>query len=156
MTTQPSPDALRTWAKGVHTSEAATELLLRAFGGRLAGAGHPWIHRDDDDVDWWWIEWDDIPPNLGALSGGERRLLMIVASIGGAQVPESLGELISGLDRSTVALVLAAVSHAAGTQEHREYLPSRVDDSGTLVIDPSSPRVDLGPLYPWPDQEEPR
>ena len=79
---------------------------------------------------------------------------MIVASIGGAQVRESLGELITCLDRNTVALVLAAVSHAAGTHEHREHLPSRVDVAGNPVIGPTSPRVDLGSLYLWPDPKE--
>ena len=35
------------------------------------------------DLDGWtWIEFEAIPANIGPLSGGERRLLMIVASIG--------------------------------------------------------------------------
>jgi hypothetical protein len=146
-----SAEALRAWAKGLYTSEAATELLLRAFGGRFATDAQPWIHRDDD---WWWIEWDAIPPNLAGLSGGERRLLLIAASIGG-NAPVNVGDLITGIDRPTVALVLAALSHAAGTQEHTEYMPTVLDD-GQRVIDPTSPRLDLGPLYPWPDQETSR
>lgn len=35
---------LRRWAKGTYTTEAATELLLRAFNGRFAEPGNPWIH----------------------------------------------------------------------------------------------------------------
>ena len=58
--------------------------------------------------------------------------------------------MISGLDRGNAALVLAAISHAAGTHEHREYVPTVLDD-GTRLVDLTSPRLGLGPLYPWPE-----
>ena len=40
-------DDLRAWAKGDYTLEAATELLIRAFGGVYAELRQPWIHTDE-------------------------------------------------------------------------------------------------------------
>ena len=62
-------DALRAWAKGMYTYEAATELLLRAFNGRYADARQPWI-RTDDDSGKPWIDFESIPEYLDML---ERR-----------------------------------------------------------------------------------
>jgi hypothetical protein len=122
-------------------------MLIRAFGGRFADPRWPRIHEDSDGGAW--IEFEAIPDHLGRLSGGERRVLMFVAAFG-AGVPVDLPDVISGLDRGNVALLLAALSHAAGTQEHAEYAPTRTSDSRP-VIDPTSPRLDLGPLYRWPE-----
>jgi len=41
-------DDLRAWARGMYTTEAATELLLRAFGGKFAAPGNPWIHTSTE------------------------------------------------------------------------------------------------------------
>jgi hypothetical protein len=139
------PRGLRSWAKGSRTTEAATELLLRAFVGRLGTIGHAWVESDDAISRW--IDWKDIPDNVASLSGGERRLLMLAASIGGG-TPVSLGDLITRLDRSTVALVLAALSHAARIQTQHDLRihlqpgdpePTHVDDLGLVR-----------PLYSWP------
>jgi hypothetical protein len=44
-----APDeALRAWAKGRYSTEAATELLIRALGGRFAQPPWPWIHEESD------------------------------------------------------------------------------------------------------------
>ena len=140
-------EALRAWAKGLYSLEAATELLSRALGGRFAQPPWPWIHEESDGGAW--IEFETIPDHIGPLSDGERRILTVVASLG-AGVPVDLSDVISSLDRGNVALLLAALSHAAGTQEHAEYVPTRTSDAGS-VLDPTSPRLDLGPLYPWPE-----
>lgn len=58
---------------------------------------------------------------IGDLSGGERRLVRLVASLGGGR-PVDLYENVS-VDRPTVALVLAAIAHAAGTHEHSDVIP---------------------------------
>ena len=34
-------DQLRAWARGLYTTEAATELIIRAFNGRFATTGQP-------------------------------------------------------------------------------------------------------------------
>lgn len=47
MTADISHAALRNWARGSHPDEAGVEFLIRAFGGRFAGAGYPWIRSGD-------------------------------------------------------------------------------------------------------------
>ena len=39
-------DQLRAWARGIHATEAATDLLIRALGGTFATHGRPWILSD--------------------------------------------------------------------------------------------------------------
>jgi hypothetical protein len=138
-------EALRAWAKGLYTAEAATELLIRAFGGRFAEPHWPWVH---DGADGTWIEFEIIPDHVGPLSGGETRLLMIVAGLG-AGTPVDLSDVVSSLSRNNVALVLAALSHAAGAHEDVDMNHCRTAE-GVVVIDPTSLRLGLEPLYPWP------
>lgn len=105
---------LRHWAKGNYALEAGVELLIRPFHGRFAGAWQPWVEPGDGDGVWW------IDPekfDIGALSGGERRLLSVAESLLGGQ-PVDLAEALPGMDRECVELVLAAVSHASGSHEH--------------------------------------
>ncbi len=143
MTADMSHTALRNWARGSHRDEAGVEFLIRAFGGRFAGAGYPWIRSGDHGE--WWVEWETITGDaIGALSGGEQRLLRLVASIGGGR-PVNLADALAGLDRGVLQLVLAAIAHAAGSHEHSDV---RVDDTGApLAVDL------LPPLYPWPRTE---
>lgn len=118
---------LRAWAKGMWTTEAGTELLIRAFNGRYAGHGWPWIERGEPArFRSPWIDFEAIPVQLGALSGGEQRLLRIAASIGSRSTEGiSLSDNLPGLDDTLQRLVLAAVAHAMGA----------------------------GYLYPWPEEE---
>ena len=46
-------------------------------------------------------------------SGGERRMLLIAASIAGG-IPVSLYDVLPGIDRRNASLVVGAVAHAAG------------------------------------------
>ena len=39
--------ALREWARGMFTTEAATELLIESFRGRFAALGNPWVQPGD-------------------------------------------------------------------------------------------------------------
>lgn len=133
-----TPQKLREWAKGSLTSEAGTELLLRAFGGRFAAPGSPWILTDDPDRPW--IDFDSIPDLIGGVSGGERRFLLIAASIGGG-TSVVLSDVLPGLDRTVMELVLAAAAHAAGT--HQGSVMIQAPD-GTVSFEQP------GPLYPWP------
>ncbi len=71
---------LRAWAKGIHTSGAAVELLIRGFGGRFAAPGNPWIQPREHIGHW--ADLEAIPGNIRALSSGERAYLLITASIG--------------------------------------------------------------------------
>lgn len=140
-----TPDELRAWAKGSLPLEAATELLLRAFGGRFAQPGWPWMVHDAEYGNTY-IDFDAIPASLGGLSGGEQRFLNIAASLGGGW-PVILNDVLPGLDRNLLDLVLAAAAHAAGSHQ------------GTVVVDnpDGSMRFDHPPtLYPWPESAQNR
>lgn len=133
-------DQLRAWAKGTYPQEAATELLIRAFGGRFASPGQPWMGvRDHGEP---WIDFEAIPSYVGALSGGEQRFLLLVASLAGDGLVV-LGDVLTGLDRDLMRLVLAAVAHAAGTHEGAEII--HTPDGSTDL------RRVSGSLYPWPE-----
>ena len=130
-------EQLRAWARGVYPSEAATELLIRAFNGRFAEPGWPWIHSTAQDH---WIDFSTIPEQIAGLSGGEQRFLRIAASIGSTDATVNLGDCLTGLDRPRLQLVLAAIAHAAGSHEHHEI--TRHPD-GTLAL--TTP----GSAHPW-------
>ena len=70
---------LRDWAAGDLALEAATELMITASHGRFVQPEWPWMHPTAHGQ---WIDFSTIPVQIGALSGGEQRLLRIAASIG--------------------------------------------------------------------------
>ena len=133
-------EALRTWAAGSYADTAAVELLARAFGGRFAGAGHPWIGTDTTGRTW--LDGDALRAASG-LSGGERRVLALVAALIDAQ-PVEIVDVVSGLDRQHLDLVLAALAHAGGSHEHAAVV---IDPDGAAHL--SRP----GSLHPWPSAE---
>lgn len=135
-------DQLRARAQGSYTLEAGTEMLIRAFGGRFAEPGNPWIDVDPMGGKLW-IDFEEIPHHVGALSGGERRFLMLAVSVA-ADVPVGIGEIMDGLDRDLVELALAAFAHAAGSREHSGV---SISDDGLSLIRGERP----GTLYPWPE-----
>lgn len=137
---------LRSWAKGLYPLEAAVELLVRASDGRFANPGYPWI-QPCDQPGWWWLDHEAITDdNLCALSGGEQRILRIVASLAGG-TPVNLYAELPGLDRELMSLALAAMAHANGSHEHADI---RIDhDRGVAVLDGHLPS-----LHPWPDPAE--
>lgn len=147
MSVQGSVSGLRSWARGVYAVEAAVELLARYARGRFARPGWPWVVTDASrGGSGYWLDADALAPvELAGFSGGERRLLALVGSLASG-APVDLSEALPGLDRASVALVLAAIAHAAGTHEHR----------GDLSIDPATGGLVWGPvlgsLYPWPTE----
>lgn len=134
---------LRRWAKGSYTYEAATELLLRGFGGRFARAGQPWVKKEEGSANVW-IDFDSIPDLVEGLSGGERRFLLLAASLA-ESFPVVLGDVVPGLDRGNLALVLAAIAHAGGSHEHSDV---RMNPDGSLSLGSGY----LESLYPWPEE----
>lgn len=129
-------DELREWSRGLLPLEAATELLIRTG---WAAPGYAWIRREDDGRVW--VDFESIPEQIGALSGGEQRVLRIAASLG-ADSPIILGDELTGLDRTTTALVLAAIAHTAGV--HTAGRSIEVNTAGLPAL------VDVPPLYTWP------
>lgn len=130
-------EALRAWAAGSHPDTAAVELLARAFDGRFAAPGQPWIATDDAGR----ARLD--PATLRAasyLSGGERRVLTLVAALLDGHPVDIVGVVV-GLDRDPLDLVLAALAHAAGSHEHATL---------TFAPDGTAHFSRPGPLHPWP------
>lgn len=141
-------DDLRSWAKGSYTSEAGTELLLRAFGGRYAAVGNPWVHASGTSTEGYtenaWIDFEALGEhaNNGPYSGGERRFLLLAASLA-EEVPVVLSEVVPGLDRQNLDLVLAAIAHAGGSHQHSDI---HENADGSMTLHPGY----LDSLHPWP------
>jgi len=77
----------------------------------------------------------------GAFSGGEQRLTRIAVSLIDPDAPVQLHEDIPGLDREGLSLVLAAIAHANGSQEHSGLV---TDDTGRTGF------TRLDTAYAWP------
>lgn len=135
-------DAIRAWAKGIYSMEAAAELLIRAGlasrGPWLTEFGGPGPRMIAINVDKLAAE-----AEAGWMSGSEAHVASIAASLLGGPAVD-LSEALSGLDRPTAALVLAAMSHATGSHEH----------GGVTIINGHLHRgTPPGPLYPWPESQ---
>ncbi|MBF8190699.1 hypothetical protein ITP53_34310 [Nonomuraea sp. K274] len=74
------------------------------------------------------IDWPEAIAALTAgrlpCSGGERRILLIAASIARA-VPVDLSDALTGLDRANIGLVAATVLRACGLQD--QMIPPQLD-----------------------------
>jgi hypothetical protein len=128
---------LREWAQGWYATEAAVELLIRSFGGRFASAGQPWVrHRPAG----FWLDSDALAEHMGALSGGEQRVLTVVWSLASGEPLAEVASILAGVDQDNLTLILAAFSHASGSHEHTAA--SR--DGGLAQLNRP------GPLVPWP------
>ena len=135
-------DRLRPWATGSLPLAAAVELLIRAFDGRFARHEQPWIRIEANGYAW--LDDHALAAGLGRLSGGERRVLSIVAALadtsGNRRI--DLADAITEIDRTHLDLVLAALAHAAG---------SHLDSTLVLADNGDSVRlVHLSTLHPWP------
>lgn len=130
---------LRSWAKGMYTTEAGVELLIRS--GRVY-AGAPWLHAVNGRVA---VDVDELLASSGVLSGGERRLVDVAASLLSEAHPVDLGDAIAGIDRPGVELVLAALAHASGSHEHSGFAYGD-DGRPTGIIAHTT-------LYAWPTEE---
>lgn len=134
-------DGLRRWARGAYAEEAAVELLVRAFDSRFASNQYPWV-RPCDRPGWYWLDGERLIDGTGALSGGQRRVLAVAASLVSGAALTDLGGLLTGLDRPNLELVLAALAHAAGSHEQ---VDAHVE--GDLLV-----YRRLGPVLAWPTQ----
>ena len=129
---------LRDWARGSLPMMAGVELILRAFDGRFARPSRPWIVTEPDGRVW--VDADAPSDGVGAMSGGERRVLaMVTALLGGT--PVDVVDIITGLDRANLHLVLAALAHAAGSHEYADVVVGP-DGLGHLTRP--------GPVVAWP------
>lgn len=129
---------LRDWARGSLPMMAGVELMLRAFDGRFARPSRRWIVTEPDGRVW--VDADALSDGVGALSGGERRVLALVAALLD-EAPVDVVDIITGLDRANLHLVLAALAHAAGSHEHADVVVGP-DGLGHLTRP--------GPVVAWP------
>jgi hypothetical protein len=145
--------ALLRAAVGDYAAEAAVLLLANSghWLPRLQAGGLIAIALDGDAADggpWAAVQWADVDAALrtGAMagSGGELRLLRAAASLADGQ-PVDLADLTAGLDRPELALLLAALSHAAGSHEHRAVVR---DGEGVPHAGAA-----LGPVVAWPTRD---
>lgn len=102
--------ALRRWAKGSTTMEAAVELLATALNGRLLDG--PWVVSAGDYGPW--FDPRTAASELGYLSGGERRVLAIATSLVSVDHPVDLGDAVAGIDPASFVAVVQALGHAYG------------------------------------------
>ena len=127
--------ALLASACGIRTLEAGTGLLID---------GGSWLHRQDftsrfittatsisDGVTLLaGTDWEAAVTALRAgelqASGGERRMLLLAASIAGG-IPVSLNDTLTGIDRRNASLVVNAIAHATGLPD-----PNRETDKRYL------------------------
>jgi hypothetical protein len=108
--------ALRARAAGLYPDEAGTELLI-GHGGLLDRDDFSaFMHAGTTPMAW--IDRDAATAAQLPLSGGERRILQLAASIAGG-IPASLRDTIPGLDDRNLQLVITAILHAAGHRPGR-------------------------------------
>ena len=115
------PAALRACAAGLYPDEASVELLI-GHGGFLRRRDFGAFVRTgtsitDGTTEMAQVDWDAAITALHAgrlpVSGGERRILQLAASIA-AGIPVSLRDAIPGLDNRNLQLVITAIQHTAG------------------------------------------
>jgi hypothetical protein len=125
----PLARSLRACAHGIYPDEAAVELLI----------GHgTFLHRDDftsrfiehgtsisDGAALAAIDWEAVLTALSSgelpCSGGERRILMLSASLA-ASIPVDLRDAVTGIDDRNVQRLLTAIRHTSGKRpENSEY-----------------------------------
>ena len=138
-------EGLRAWAAGMHTTAAAAELLIRSGPPLLTG---PWVEHDPERGRYW-FNVEAAAEHSGYLSGGERRVLDLAASLASDEHPVALGDAVSGIDRKHLMLVLAAIAHAAGSHEDSRPISKQGEDGTLQIVGFDRP----GSLYPWPHDD---
>jgi hypothetical protein len=139
-------EALRACAAGIYVLEAGVALLI---------ANGTFLRRDDftsrfiatatcisdGTTPMADIDWDAAITALHAgelpCSGGERRILLLAASLAGG-IPVDLRDTVTGIDDANISRLLTAISHAAG----KRPWPAGADDTATSS---QLPRFRLAP-----------
>ena len=119
MTTDDLATALRACATGIYPLEAGVALLI----GNVT-----FLHRDDfttrfiehgtsSGTPMAAVDWDTAITALQAgelpCSGGERRILLLSASLAGG-IPVDLRDTVTGIDDHNTARLVTAIRHASG------------------------------------------
>ena len=119
MTTDDLTAALHACAAGLYPLEAGIALLIsnRTFLHRGDFTSRFIDHGTSGSTPMAAIDWDAAVTALAdgdlPCSGGERRVLMLSASLAGG-VPVDLRDAVTGLDDGNVARLVTAIWHASG------------------------------------------
>lgn len=127
----------REQARGVLHEEAGVELLIRAG---LVGTAEAWVKRVGEGFE---LDAEALAAAAlggGGYSAGQVAVIAVAASLIAGR-PVDLSEVLTGLDRPTTVLVLAAIAHAAGSHQDSD-IALESDGQGRVVA--------LDSLYPWP------
>jgi hypothetical protein len=107
-------DALWHTARGIRPEMAATEILLHIPA--LCSPRAPWIRHSDDHARYW-IDADVLARSAseGWMSGQERKIAKLVASLMSDDHMVNLRDVLSGLDDETAVLVVQCLAFATGS-----------------------------------------
>jgi hypothetical protein len=149
MTTEDLAAALRNCAVGLYPLEAGVALLIAngAFLRRDDFTSHFIEHGtsiSDGDTPAT-VDWEAAITALKAgellCSGGERRILLLSASLADG-IPVDLRDTVTGLDDRNTTLLLTAIRHAAGKRPENSgprQLPRSAGPAGDSSYSDSSP-----------------
>jgi len=119
MTADDLTAALRACAAGLYPLEAGVALLIAngTFLRRGDFTSRFIDHGTSNGTAMAAIDWDAAVTALASgglpCSGGERRALLLSASLAGG-IPVDLGDAVTGLDDDNIARLVTAILHAAG------------------------------------------
>jgi hypothetical protein len=116
---------LRAHAQGLCCAEAAAELLIAQSWLHRADFTSQFItlHQDTGGPAVAVIDWPAVIAALGTglpCSGGERRMLKIMASLAGG-IPVDLCDTVTGLDDRNIQLLVTAIGRASGNSHEQHY-----------------------------------
>lgn len=158
---------MRRAGRGDLRREAAAELLIRHW--KWLTRPHllaTWMHLSGPDSDLVDVNWALVATcaDLSDAPPAQRAVATIAAQRAGHPAPgdlpagagktPALGWLLANLDRADVALVLAGISHAAGTHLRVEHVGEPTPD-GRWIPTSTSPRLRLEALHAWPEPAVP-
>ena len=102
-------DKIIAGAAGSPTTQAAAIIVTEAVHGRLLEQ----LALSSTGADWAEINWPATVRTTGHLSGGERRLIALAASLATGE-PVDLNDTLTGLDSTNARVVLEAIGYAMG------------------------------------------
>jgi hypothetical protein len=143
VTTDDLTAALRACATGIYAAEAGVALLIGngTFLHRHDFTAKFIEHGTSGGTPMATIDWDAAITALHAgelpCSGGERRILLLAASLAGG-IPVDLCDTVTGIDDANISRLLTAIRHAAG----KRPWPAGADDTATSS---QLPRFRLAP-----------
>ena len=102
---------IRNSLEGSYPTEAAAIVIAEAVSHTLLDKIRPAID-DDPDRERAWIDWDHAVEISSPFSSGERRLIVLAASLATGTHLINANDTFSGLDDTNARIVLDAIAHS--------------------------------------------